>query len=283
MARVRGLIGIVIGASILAAVAGPNLSRQVPEPAVAQPLSPAPTARPIADTTGDDIAVGDPVEASTPVEMPTLAPAQAERYAHWQELGVHFAGPWTAERLALVLSVLDHFEQKIGATRFHQLIEQAVAWHGTAGPTGLTIVADPSHPHWIAGWRADLGEITLYDSLYDPAHLEAHYRWRFVDDLANAEPEPVSQPAFAVAHELGHLLADALRQEHIARGESPDYLEERYEETLSLNSWANPLQPSVNESLASEIGLWVYGIRRPFQVRAYHDEVLAPAIRGEAP
>lgn len=281
MARIRGLIGIVIGASILAAVASPTFSPQSPDPAVAQPLSPTPTAQPILATIADDIAAGDFVEASEPVEMPNLAPAQAMQYAHWDKQGLHFVGPWTAERLALVLSVLDHFEQQIGAARFHQLIEQGVAWHASGTSHSLTFVADPSHPHWIAAWRADLGQITLYDSLFDPAHLDAHYRWRFLDDLTNAAPGAVSQPAFAVAHELGHLIADGLRQEHIAHGESPDYLEARYEEMLSLNFWANPLQPSVNESVASEIGLWVYGIHRPFQVRAYHDDVLAPAILGE--
>ena len=178
----------------------------------------------------------------------------------------------------MVLSVLDRFAGILGEERFVRLIRQAVsvASDGRAGT--LTFVMDPSRDYWIASWTPQTGQITLSESLFDQAHLDTNYRWRFLDDLAEAQPRAVTIQEFTVGHELGHLIIDALREEHTAKQLAPSFLEDTYAE-IYIDYWADPLQEP-NESLASEVALWVYGIRRSRAVRAYQEQTLVPALAG---
>ncbi|MCJ7739351.1 MAG: hypothetical protein MUQ10_18900 [Anaerolineae bacterium] len=205
-----------------------------------------------------------------------LSPSQTGRYNHWLALGVRFEGQWQPERVAMVLSVLDRFAGSLGEERFVRLIQQAVpaASDGQAGT--LTFVMDPGRDFLIALWTRQIGQITLFECLFDQAHLDTHYRWRFVDDLAEAQPRAVTIQEYTVGHELGHLILDALREEHTAKQLAPSFLEDTYAE-ISRNYWANFLQEP-NESLASEVSLWVYGIPRSHAVRAYQEQTLVPAL-----
>ncbi len=273
MHRMRTLIAIAVGAILTLVIVPPQaLTRAVDVAIHSTPL----TAQPAAEAAPDDGAA----PADEVPQAPDLPPAQAARYVHWTERGVRFEDEWQPERLAVVLSVLDHFEDSIGEARFLQLIEQGVAWHSNGEANGLIFSTAPDTADLTAWWRPEEGRIVLSDKLFDPAHVDTHHRWRFLPDLAEAKPQPVTVPEFTVAHELGHLIADALRAEHIARQLAPTYLEDIYAERLFKDFWANPLQPAVNESLASEIALWVYTIRRPFQVLDYDQEVLVPALMG---
>jgi hypothetical protein len=232
-----------------------------------------------------DLAVGQSAEttqAEPQVADPAaqLSPSQADQYDHWLALGVHFEGQWQPERVTMVLSVLDHFAGSFGEERFAKLIRQAVtaASDGQAG--GLTFAMDPSRDYWIASWTPEMGQITLSESLFDQAHLDTNYRWRFLDALAEAEPRAVTIQEFTIGHELGHLIIDALREEHTAKQLAPSFLEDTYAE-LYIDYWADPLQEP-NESLASEVALWVYGIRRSRAVRAYQEQTLVPALAADA-
>jgi len=207
-----------------------------------------------------------------------LSPSQTGRYNHWLAQGIHFEGQWQSERVTMVLSVLDHFASSFGEERFVRLIQQAVSEASDGQAGGLTFAMDPSRDYWIASWTPEMGQITLSESLFDQAHLDTHYRWRFLDDLAEAQPRAVTIQEFALGHELGHLIIDALREEHMARQLAPSFLEDTYAE-IYLDYWADPLHDP-NESLASEVALWVYGIRRSRAVRAYQEQTLVPALAG---
>ncbi|MBN1248782.1 MAG: hypothetical protein JXC32_14070 [Anaerolineae bacterium] len=269
MQRIGRIAGIVAGIVLSTGLLLPKAPRL---PAAAKSNQPKSEAY----VTTTDVAVEDNGFSAT-----QLPPAQVARYAYWADQGVRFEDTWSPERVTLILSVLDRFTEALGEERFLRLINQGVAYRGTDGVAGLTFGFDPNHTRWIASWNPETGRITVSESLFDATHIAAHYRWRFLDDLTEAEPEPVSVQAFAVGHELGHMIADALREEHTARGLAPSYLEDAYVEGINLNFWANPLQQAPNESLASEIALWVYNIRRPRQARTYQAEILAPALFGE--
>jgi len=214
---------------------------------------------------------------SLPAEIPAL---QGDRIDHWAALGIRFEGPWPADRADLVVSVLDRFAEAIGDERFVTLIGQALAWGSDGQVDVLTFAMDPTHEHWAASWSPSQGRITLYGKLFDQDHMDAHYRWRFLDDLADAQPVPVSIQEITIGHELGHLLLDALRDTHTANGLADTLLEDTYGEAVYRDYWANPMQ-NTNESVASEIGLWVYGIRRPQQMQSYRTEILGPALLGQ--
>jgi len=209
-----------------------------------------------------------------------LSPSQTGRYNHWLALGVHFEGQWQPERVTMVLSVLDRFAGSFGEERFVRLIQQAVSAASDGQAGGLTFTMDPSRDYWIASWTPQMGQITLSESLFDQAHLDTHYRWRFLDDLAEAQSRAVTIQEFTIGHELGHLIIDALREEHTARQLAPSFLEDTYAE-IYLDYWADPLQEP-NESLASEVALWVYGVRRSPAVRAYQEQTLVPALAPES-
>lgn len=194
--------------------------------------------------------------------------------------GLHLEGPWQSERIALVLSVKDCFVDRLGKERFNELVEQGVA-QGSAGRIRWLILRfDPSPAYQVASWTPECGQITLYESLFDQAHMDRHYRWRFLDRLHEAQPRPVTIQEFTIGHELGHVLIDGLREEHLANGFAPTYLEDIYAESLNIDFWADPFQEP-NESLASEVALWAFDIRRPWQVRDYRERYLVPALVSE--
>ena len=232
------------------------------------------------DLTVDQSAVTIQAEPQVAGPAAQLSPSQAVRYDHWLALGVHFKGQWQPERVTMVLSVLDHFAGSFGEERFVRLIQQAVAEASDGQAGGLTFAMDPSRDYWIASWTPQMGQITLSESLFDQAHLDTHYRWRFLDDLAEAQLRAVTIQEFALGHELGHLIIDALREEHIAKQLAPSFLEDTYAE-LYLDYWADPLHDA-NESLASEVALWVYGIRRSRAVRDYQEQTLVPALAPQS-
>jgi len=186
----------------------------------------------------------------------------------------------------MVASVLDRYADCLGEERFLELVRRTVLEGSGAARRDLVIAIAPNavdasaaELRWIAGWAPHAGQITLYENLFDQAHVEAHYRWRFLSDLQQAHPAPVTVPMFAVAHELGHLLLDGLRQEHVARGLDPFVLEELYATNLLHDYWAAPFDVP-NESLADEVALWIFDIRRPAIVRRHLEGTLIHALAG---
>lgn len=236
---------------------------------------------------GQSWAADRPLERTAETEVavqrstPTVGDEVPGRLAYWSEKGIRFEGNWETERIDMVISVLDRYAEALGEERFTEIIRQAVV-AGTAGQGGdLEIAMDPSTDYWVASWTPQTGRIALAEGLFDQQHMNANYRWRFLDRLQDALPRPVTAQEFAVAHEIGHLLLDGLREEHRANGLAPTVLEDLYGETLLADYWADPFT-GTNESLANEIPLWIFGIRRPAPVRAYLDTTLVPALMGEA-
>jgi len=251
---ITGAIGLVVVGLLL------------PQDTVQSRAMPAPVAH-IAEASLDEIALA--VEA--------LPADQQARYLHWTARDIRFEGPWTPDRVALVLSVLDRFADALGEERFISLVDQAVAEGSDGQIVGLTLAMTSTDELWAASWAASQGRIKLYDQLFDQAHLDAHYGWRFLDDLAEAQPEPVSLQEAIIGHELGHLLLDALRDAHMAHGHADTRLEDAYRSAVCRGGWAHPMD-NTNENVATEISLWVYGVDRSRQVLDYRTEVLTPAL-----
>jgi hypothetical protein len=233
---------------------------------------------------GAAASAGNPTPARDPVVVG--CPTDQARLANWKAIGVRFEGHWRSEELNVVLDVLDRYADCLGEERFLELVRRSVLNGSDGVHRDLAIAMAPNavdasaaELRWIASWAPHMGQITLYENLFDQEHVEAHYRWRFLSDLQAAQPAPVTVQMFAVAHEVGHLLLDGLRQEHVASGRAPFVLEELYAESLLVDYWAEPFEVP-NESLADETALWVFGIRRPAVVRAHLEGTLIPALRG---
>lgn len=214
-------------------------------------------------------------------EVRATAPALPAEVIDWAARGIVFEGPWREDEIELVSEVLVHFADRLGEDRLLALTRQAVR-AGTDGQREtLTFLRDVGTESLVGSWAPHVGRITIYDGLFDPAHMADHYSMRFERELAQAPSGPVSPPMFIVAHELGHMLVDGVRRESAAVDTSAGTaLEDLYAEHVIHEFRAHPLH-GVNESVASEVGLWVYEIRRPQAVDAYAAAYLAPALLGE--
>lgn len=225
---------------------------------------------------------GPPRSSMTPIKPITDRSAIAESGIRGSRAGrgVQLEGPWQSERVTLVLSVVDCYVEHLSEERFTELVRQAIAQGSDDRINLLTFRFDPRTLYQVAAWAPEYGQITLYESLFDQAHMDRHYRWRFLDRLHEAQPRPVTIQEFTIGHELGHVLIDGLREEHIANDLAPTYLEDAYTESLNIDFWADPFQ-GPNESLASEVALWAFDIRRPRPVRDYRNRYLVPALVGD--
>lgn len=210
----------------------------------------------------------------------TNAPEAYPEAAYWAARGILFEGPWQADEIAMVTEVLAHFADRLGEERLLALTQQAVG-SGTGGESQtLRFIRDPAGDGLVGSWAPSSGQITIYESVFDPDYMAANYPMRFERELERAPSGPVSLPMFIVAHELGHMLVDGLRAEHVADGLTPTVLEDRYEAEVYLDYRAHPLK-GINESVASEVGLWVYEVRRPPVVDTFCETLLVPSLLGE--
>jgi hypothetical protein len=217
-----------------------------------------------------------PTVAVRAANTPTHSPA----VAYWAARGIVFEGPWQEDEIDLVTEVLARFADRLGEARFLALIRKAVR-AGTDGQRQtLTFKRDVDVDGMVGSWAFYLGQITIYEGLFDPEYLAANYPLRFDLHLAHAPDGADSSPMFTVAHELGHVLVDGMREEHVSNGLAPTVIEDRYVDDIYLDYWVHPLNVP-KESIVSEVALWVLEVRRPPDVRAFHHDVLVPALRGE--
>jgi hypothetical protein len=131
----------------------------------------------------------------------------------------------------------------------------------------------------MAYYARNYGRVRIYDNLFDQAYVDEHYPWRFDDALAEAPSGPINDQSFIIGHELGHMIVHGLRAEYASSQKPPTYLEELYGDTLDIDHWAHPIH-GINESMASEIALWVFEVARPESVETFRDAYLGPALLG---
>jgi hypothetical protein len=234
---------------------------------------------------------GNPTPARDPVVVG--CPTDQARLANWKAIGVRFEGHWRSEELNVALDVLDRYALTFGEAQLSRLIHEALRLDILSRSGYLAFVRTSGPSHEAAGWMPLSGKIRLNDVLFNRAVMAIRYRWSFLDACNDASTRSVSIQEAVVAHELGHVVIDGTR---VARGDlgattitsKEDYadfaahtlaLEEAYVDEVSVGLWPHPTCP-VYESVATEIGLWALGLRRPPPVCAYREDHLAPVLIG---
>lgn len=257
--------------SLLGLCCGPNGAS--PTGGTTCPESPKPTLRP----SGARMATpASPVGSANAVAGANPCLAQCARVARWLDLSIRFSGPWRPEEVAVVIDALDHYALALGEARFVGLIHTTLDAVAGAGVNTLTFVRGSGTARPPAGWAPSVGLIVVNSSLFDDAFLETHYHWRVIRRDASAWSPNVTIQQAIVGHEVGHVLVDGLEAERAAGYRWNEPLEELYAATLSTNLWPHPDQP-VNESLATELALWAYGVSRPPSAQAFCRRAIAPS------
>jgi hypothetical protein len=206
-----------------------------------------------------------------------LCSEQEDRLLHWQTAGIKFAGEWQADELAMVSEVLDQFAVTFGEATFLHLVRQALDWDpGNRSPV-LTIAKIANSRYGAAFWVPRHGAIYFTSDFFDQAYVEKYHRWHVLDSPASVAPRPVTTQAAVIAHELGHVLIDGIRVAQAGASVPVASPEEAYTAQLDINFWPHRFSP-VNESLATELGLWALEIRRPQPVIAFRESYLAPYL-----
>jgi hypothetical protein len=210
---------------------------------------------------------------------PFVAPceAQEDRLLHWQAAGIEFRGDWQADELATAIEVLDQFAVTFDEAAFLHLVRQALDWDpGNRSPV-LTIAKIANSRYGAAFWVPRHGAIYFTSDFFDQAYVEKYHRWHVLDSPASVAPRPVTTQAAVIAHELGHVLIDGIRVAQAGASVPVASPEEAYTAQLDINFWPHRFSP-VNESLATELGLWALEIRRPQPVIAFRESYLAPYL-----
>jgi hypothetical protein len=206
---------------------------------------------------------------------PSLPNAPEVNY--WAERGIRFEGTWHEDELQQVLDVLARFAARLGEARLIALMRKGVRL-GTEGRSEvLTLIRDPDAVDSLARYLPKQGRIHFHDGTFDQVTIDADFYYPFQDRLRDATSGSVTDPMFIIGHELGHVLIYGLRSEQTASGQGATFLEDLYGDALIVNHWAHPLYDP-NESVASEIALWVFEVDRPTPVETFRDENLVPAL-----
>ena len=210
---------------------------------------------------------------------PFTAPCgeEEERLRHWQAAGIKFRGEWQADELAVVIEVLDEFALTFGEATFLRLVRQALHLDPANKNPALTIAKTANKGHGAAFWVPRHGTVYFTSDLYDHAYTEKYHRWPVLDNPASVAPRPVTTQAAVIAHELGHVLIDGIRVTQASASVPIASPEEAYAAQLDINFWPHRFLP-VNESLATEVGLWALEVPRPQPVIAFRESYLAPYL-----
>ncbi|MBN1247729.1 MAG: hypothetical protein JXC32_08730 [Anaerolineae bacterium] len=195
----------------------------------------------------------------------------------WQSAGIGFAGSWEQSEIAVVLEVLDHFAATFSEARFLELVRQArpVVPLAEAGFITIARTSDPDLPP--AAWARNSGRVLINDSLFDAAYLHKHYAWTTRWHTDGAEPRRLSAQVISVAHEIGHVVADAILNAQAASPSAPTITASTIIQDLDRSLWLHP-DEDAEETIATELGLWALGAPRPSQILHFRHAQLAPMV-----
>jgi len=203
-------------------------------------------------------------------ELPTPEPAPATE--------LRFVSTWEPAEIDLVLDAVARFERALGGPRLRELIRIALDAH-SLNVDQLTFFRGPDGGTPAAFWAPYRGRIVLNDSLFDATFLRINYVWMVFYEWRDTAPDTVTIQDAIVAHELGHVVVDALRAEQKALDPDGPTLESLYSHRVDPLMWPHP-GGSAEENLATEFALLALGLERPGTAGTFRREVLVPALEA---
>lgn len=204
---------------------------------------------------------------------------QSSELKIWLQAGLSFEGSWTADQLTHVVRVLRAYADTYGWARFLRLLTAAVGVRSHGAYHHLRLVREEGLAVPAAGWYPHSARIALSDGLWDAEHVRAYHTWSFLDG-PYADPAPsITQQEIIVAHEIGHVVINAMRAEAAAAGHPTLSVERLYGQFVPRSQWPH-FDAHMNEHLATEIGVWVLGVSRTAEVDSFRQKVLQPIADG---